>query len=114
VTTGEAGQQDEPTEDLESADPALARERTDLAWTRSSIAFLGLGAALLKYRPVSAILVLAIGVAVWLVGHMPPGPGPAGVVLGSRRVLLVTVAVTGLALVALVLMFTGSSPGLRP
>jgi len=113
VTTGNAGQQDEPPEDLESADPALARERTQLAWTRSAIAFFGLGAALLKYRPVSAILVLAIGIAVWLVGHMPPGPGPAGA-LGSRRVLLVTVAVTGLALVALVLMFTGSSRGVRP
>ncbi len=113
MTTGNAGQQDEPPEDLESADPALARERTQLAWTRSAIAFFGLGAALLKYRPVSAILVLAIGVAVWLVGHMPPGPGPARV-LGSRRVLLVTVAVTGLALVALVLMFTGSSRGVRP
>lgn len=99
--------------DVEEFDPALARERTELAWTRSSISFFGVGAALLKYRPVTAVLVLAIGGAVWLVGHMPPGPGTAGV-LGSRRVLAVTVAVTGLALVALGLTLSGSSSGLRP
>jgi hypothetical protein len=57
--------------------------------------------------------VLAIGVAVWLVGHIPPAPGPAGA-LGSRRVLAVSVAVTGLALVALAVTLTGSSRGLRP
>ncbi len=100
-------------DDGERRDPALARERTELAWTRISIAFFGVGGALLKFRPVSAVLVLAIGVAVWLIGHMPPGPGPAGS-LGSRRVLAVTVAVTGLALVALGLTLTGSSRGLRP
>jgi uncharacterized membrane protein YidH (DUF202 family) len=100
-------------DDGERFDPALARERTELAWTRSSIAFFGVGAAILKYRPVSAVFVLAIGVVVWLTGHLAPGPGPAGS-LGSRRVLAVAVAVTGLALVALGLTLTGSSRGLRP
>jgi len=101
-----------PADDLEDADPALARERTELAWTRSSIAFFGLGAAIVKFRPAIGIPVMAIGVAVWLVGHLPPRGGPAA--LGSGRVLLVTVAVTGLALAALVLTFAGSSRGLRP
>lgn len=110
---GDGERRAEPLEDIEGHDPALARERTELAWTRISIAFFGVGAALLKFRPVSAILVLALGVGVWLVGHMPPGPGQAGA-LGSRRVLAVTVAVTGLALVALALTLTGSSSGLRP
>jgi uncharacterized membrane protein YidH (DUF202 family) len=104
--------QNGPPEDR-GHDPALARERTELAWTRSSIAFLGVGAALLKFRPVVAVVVLAIGVAVWMVGRIPPGPGPVGT-LGSRRVLAVTVAVTTLALIALGLTLTGSSRGLRP
>ena len=110
---GDGDARAEPPDDIEGHDPALARERTELAWTRISIAFFGVGAALLKVRPVSAVLVLAIGVVVWLIGHIPPRPGPASA-LGSRRVLAVTVAVTGLALVALGLTLTGSSSGLRP
>jgi uncharacterized membrane protein YidH (DUF202 family) len=103
-----------PADDLD-ADPGLARERTELAWTRSAIAFVGLGAAIVKSRPAVGIPVMAIGIAVWLVGHLPPRHGPASTAgLGARRVLLVTVAVTGLALAALVLTFAGSSRGLRP
>ena len=113
MTPAEGERRARPREDVEGFDPALARERTELAWTRSSIAFFGVGAALLKFRPVSAILVLALGVAVWLIGHLPPRPGTAGS-LGSRRVLAVSVAVTGLAVVALVLTLTASSRGLRP
>ncbi len=104
---------EEVADDLEAADPVFARERTELAWTRSSIAFFGLGATVLKFRPVTAIPIFALGVAVWLVGHVSPRPGPAGA-LGARRVLVVTVAVTGLALIALVLTYAGSSRGLRP
>ncbi len=104
---------EEVADDFEAADPARARERTELAWTRSSIAFFGLGAIVLKFRPVTAVPILALGAAVWLVGHISPRPGPAGV-LGARRVLVVTVAVTGLALIALTLTFAGSSRGLRP
>lgn len=102
-----------PAEDVEAADPALARERTELAWTRSSIAFFGVGASILKFRPAIAIPVLAIGVAVWLLGRITPRPGPVGS-LGARRVLLVTIAVTGLALGALALSLASSSRGLRP
>ena len=112
MSQAHSGQPQGPADDLEEADPALARERTELAWTRSSIAFFGLGAAIVKFRPAIGIPVMAIGVAVWLVGHLPPRRGLVG--LGSRRVLLVTVAVTGLALAALVLTFAGSSRGLRP
>jgi uncharacterized membrane protein YidH (DUF202 family) len=99
--------------DEEDADPALARERTDLAWTRSSIAFFALGAAVLKFRPAAAIPVLAIGVLVWLAGRTShAGNGSA---VASRRVLVVTIAVTSAAIVALVLTVIGpSSAGLRP
>ncbi|MGN6794520.1 MAG: DUF202 domain-containing protein [Streptosporangiaceae bacterium] len=99
--------------DIEGADPALARERTELAWSRSAIAFFGLGAAVLKFRPVTAVPILLLGAMVWLVGHISPRSGRAGV-LGERRVLVVTVAVTSLALIALVLTYAGSSRGLRP
>jgi uncharacterized membrane protein YidH (DUF202 family) len=41
----------EPADDIEYAGPGLARERTELAWTRTAIAFAALGAAILRYRP---------------------------------------------------------------
>jgi uncharacterized membrane protein YidH (DUF202 family) len=91
----------------------LARERTDLAWTRSAIAFFAIGVAILKIRPAVGIPVMAVGVVIWLAGHAGPQSGSAG--LGSRRLLLVTVAVTGLAVLSIVLTLAGpSSRGLRP
>jgi uncharacterized membrane protein YidH (DUF202 family) len=102
-----------PAEDMEGADPNLARKRTELAWTRSSLAFLGVGAAILKYRPAIGIAILAIGVIVWLLGRVGSTPGPVGS-LGARRVLLVTIAVTGLGFCALALTLATSSRGLRP
>lgn len=93
--------------------PGLASERTSLAWTRSAIAFLALGAAIVKIRPAVGIPVMAVGVAIWLLGARSPKPG--GGALDSRRVLLVTIAVTGLAVVSVVLTLAGPpSRGLRP
>jgi len=92
-------------------DAGLARERTSLAWVRSSIAFLGLGVAILKFRPIAGIVILAIAPAVWLLGRAVRGKRrwPA-----SRRALLVTVAISALALVSLVLTLVGpSSRGLH-
>lgn len=102
-----------PPDDIEDADPALARERTDLAWTRSAISFFAVGVAIGKFRPAIGIPVLALGGVVWLVGHGWPARDQAGI--ASRRVLVVAVAVTCLALIAVVLALTGqSAPGLRP
>lgn len=104
---------DAPADDIEDADPALARERTDLAWTRIAISFFAIGVAILKFRPAVGIPVLAFGGVVWLVGHVALPRGTAEV--AARRALLVTVAVTTLALVAFVLALIGqSSQGLRP
>jgi uncharacterized membrane protein YidH (DUF202 family) len=88
-------------------DTGLARERTNLAWIRSSIAFVGLGVAILKFRPIAGILILAAALVLWLLGQAVRGRGrlPA-----SRRALLVTVAITALALVSLVLTLAGPSP----
>jgi len=102
-----------PADDIEDADPVLASERTDLAWTRSAISFLALGIAILKFRPVIGIPLLAFSAVVWLIGRASPTRDQPGT--ASRRMLLVTVAVCVLALAALVLAFVGhGSPGLRP
>lgn len=106
--TAPAGQ--EPPDDIEYADPGLARERTELAWTRTAIAFAALGAALLKYRPVAGLLVLVLSAVVWRLGRLP-GPAGAGDV-HDRRLLLITVTISVIALVALVLSFVG--PGVGP
>ena len=103
---------DDRADDTNDVEPGSAQDRTDLAWTRSSIAFLALGIAILKFRPMVGIPVLAIGL-VWLVGLLPRTSGREP--MASRRVLLVTVAVNCLAMVALVITLAGpSSRGMRP
>jgi len=103
---------DYPGEDPGDDDPGRARERTDLAWTRSSIAFFGLGVAILRFRPAAGIPILAIAGVTWLLGH---AARPGNQRIASRRVLVVTVAVSALALVSLVLTLAGPpSNGLRP
>src|SRR5579859_1773112 len=89
-----------PADDYDDDDPGLARERTDLAWTRSAIAFFGLGVAVLKLQPAAGIPILAIAGVIWLLGRGMRISDPR---IASRRVLLVTVAVSALALVCLVL-----------
>ncbi len=37
-----------PAGDIEDRDPGLARERTDLAWTRTAISFSALGAVMMR------------------------------------------------------------------
>jgi len=104
---------DDRADDTNDVEPGSAQDRTDLAWTRSSIAFLALGIAILKFRPMVGIPVLAIGLVVWLVGLLPRTGGREP--MASRRVLLVTIAVNCLAVVALVITLAGpSSRGMRP
>jgi uncharacterized membrane protein YidH (DUF202 family) len=101
-----------PADDIEDADPVLARERTKLAWTRSAISFLALGIAILKFRPVVGIPLLTFSGVVWLMGRASPTRDQPGT--AARRMLLVTVAVCVLALASLVLALVGrGSPGLR-
>jgi uncharacterized membrane protein YidH (DUF202 family) len=96
-----------PAGGADNHDAGLARERTNFAWIRSSIAFCGLGVAILKFRPIAGFLILAIAVVLWLLGRVMGGRGRW---LASRRTLLVTVAITALALVSLVLTLAGPSP----
>jgi uncharacterized membrane protein YidH (DUF202 family) len=100
----------EPSEDIEYVDPGLARERTELAWTRSSIAFAALGAAILKVRPAAGAPILVFSVVIWSLGHVKRDEAGTA----ARRVLLVTIAVTLLAAAALVLAILGhNSHGIR-
>jgi uncharacterized membrane protein YidH (DUF202 family) len=107
--TGKTPAGQEPADDIEYADPGLARERTELAWTRTAIAFAALGAALLKFRPVVGLPVLVLSAVVWRLGRLS---GTASTADLRARLLLITVTTVGVSVVALVLSFLG--PGIVP
>jgi uncharacterized membrane protein YidH (DUF202 family) len=88
-----------PPEDVEDLDPGLARARTALAWRRTAISYAALGAALLKASPAVGALVLAGSALIWAAGRLA----------SRRRLLLVTVAVTSVAIGALVLALLARS-----
>ena len=102
---GVGGSQQDVPADVEEADPGLARDRTQMAWTRTAIAFVAAGVAILKTRPVPGVIVLALGAATWAVTRFFPGPATDD---GSRprQLLLVTAAITLVALVCLVIVLT--------
>jgi uncharacterized membrane protein YidH (DUF202 family) len=94
-----------PADGIGDTDPALARERTELAWDRTAIAFAAVGAGLIKYRPLVGLPVLVVGAVVWWLGTLPGAADAGGT--RDRRLLLITVTINGIALVALVLSFLG-------
>ncbi len=99
-------------DDIEDADPGLARERTELAWTRTAISFAALGGVILKNHPYEGIPVLVLSALIWQLGRLARGQG-AGRARG-RRLLLIAAAVTGVSVVALVISLLGpQSGGLR-
>jgi uncharacterized membrane protein YidH (DUF202 family) len=89
---------------MEDLDPGLARSRTDLAWTRTAISFAAVGAAIAKQIPAAGGVVLAGSALIWGTGRVA-----TTVRGGQRRLLLVTVAVTVVALGALVLALVARS-----
>jgi uncharacterized membrane protein YidH (DUF202 family) len=113
VTTPGPGRR-EPLPDAEERDPGLARERTDLAWTRTALSFAALGAALLHTNVAAALLVLAIAVGVWLLGQLSardlqPAAQPRR--LTHRHVVqLVTVTTVATSMLALVIALTSHVP----
>jgi uncharacterized membrane protein YidH (DUF202 family) len=92
-------------DDPEDADPGLARQRTRLAWVRTTIAFAALGGAVLKTNIPAGITVLALVPLVGLTGHVSgravPGKARPG------HLLLITIAITMVALVVLVIVLFG-------
>ena len=95
-----------PAEDIGEADPGLARERTDLAWTRTAISFAALGGALLRSSvPIAGFPVLIFSVVIWELGRLPhaarTGRGR------ERRLRAISATITAIALAALALGFLG-------
>jgi uncharacterized membrane protein YidH (DUF202 family) len=103
-----------PGDDIEDRDPGLARERTDLAWTRTAIAYVALGALMLHSSP-AGLAVIAVAAAVWGLGQLSARQAYA---TARRRlshrltVRLVTAATTLVSLLALVLAVL--APGANP
>ncbi len=102
----------QPPDDIEFSDPGLARERTKLAWTRSSISFAAIGIAILKDRPVVGAPLLISGIVIWAIGHTIQGPNTEAV--ARRRAMLVTTGIVVIAAAALTIVLLGnSSNGLK-
>jgi uncharacterized membrane protein YidH (DUF202 family) len=94
-----------PPPDLEELAPGRARERTQLAWNRTAIAFAALGGAILKKNIAAGLVVVAMGVLIWgLHRQVNRSAGSAR----PRQLLFVTVTVTAVAVVALVVAFLDS------
>ena len=96
-------------------DPGLARARTSLAWTRTALSFAAIGGIILKRDLAAGFVVLALSCLVWLVGRLALVPARTGQVRARPGPLLViSIAVTGVAIVALMLALLGpQTPGLR-
>ena len=98
-------------EDPEDLSPATAGERTRLAWARTAIGFGAVGLAMLRGEPVAGLLVLAVTPLIWGLGRYVSATAPPEV--RSRRLLLVAVAVTGVAVLATVAALLGHGGPVR-
>jgi uncharacterized membrane protein YidH (DUF202 family) len=92
-------------EDPEDLSPGTAAERTRLAWERTAIAFGAVGLVMLREEPVAGGLVLATTPLIWALGRYVSRTAVPQ--QRARRLLLVTVAVTGVAALAVVAAFIG-------
>ena len=86
-------------EDPEDLSPGTAAERTRLAWERTAITFGVVGLAMLRDEPVAGLIVLGVTPLIWALAHYVSATAPPQA--RSRRLLLVTVAVTSVAVVAM-------------
>jgi uncharacterized membrane protein YidH (DUF202 family) len=98
-------------EDPEDLSPGTAGERTRLAWARTAIAFGAVGLAMLRGEPVAGVLVLAVTPLIWALGRYVSSTAPP--LARSRRLLLVTVAVTGVAILGAVAALIGDGGPVR-
>ncbi len=88
-------------------DPGLARERTQLAWSRTAISFAAVGVAILRTERVAGAIVIAMSAAIWGLGRLPAherAEAERGHGLTQRRtVQLITAATTLVSMIALAL-----------
>jgi uncharacterized membrane protein YidH (DUF202 family) len=86
-------------------DPGLARERTQLAWSRTAVSFAAVGVAILRTNGAVGAIVIAMSALVWGLGRLPAherAEAERGHRLTQRQTLqLITVATTLVSLVAL-------------
>ena len=92
-------------DDPEDLSPGAAAERTRLAWERTAIAFGAVGLVMLREEPAAGALVPAATPLIWALGRYVSRTAPPQ--QRSRRLLLVTVAVTAVAVMAVVAAFIG-------
>jgi len=81
-----------------------------MAWTRTAISFAAAGAAILKSHLVPGLIVLGLGLITWVLPRLFPGLG-TGHASRQRRLLIVTIAVTAAAVVALAVALTAKARG---
>ena len=98
-----------PADDIEDADPGLARERTELAWHRTAVSFAAVGASTLKYNLTAGVPILALSGLIWHLGGLARGRGTA--LARSRRLLLITATIVGASVAALVISMLGNGSG---
>ena len=106
-----AGAAPDLPDDPEDLSPGTAAERTRLAWERTAIAFGAVGLAMLRGEPVAGLLVLGVTPLIWALARFVSTV--ARPETRSRRLLLVTVAVTGVAVLAAVAAFIGHGGPVR-
>ena len=97
--------------EIQDRDPGLARERTDLAWTRTAISYAALGAVMLHTSAIG-LVVVATGVAVWVLGQLSARqehPAARRRLSHRRTVQLITAATTLMSLLALALALLASN-----
>lgn len=95
-------------DDPEDLDRGLAAERTRLAWARTAIAFAAVGAVGLRNDVVIGLAMLAGTPVIWALGRLAGRSSRPDQL--SRRLLLLTVAVTAVALLAVTGALLGRSP----
>jgi uncharacterized membrane protein YidH (DUF202 family) len=98
-------------EDPEDLAPGTAAERTRLAWERTAITFGAVGLAMLRDEPVAGLIVLGVTPLIWALARYVSTTAPPEA--RSRRLLLVAVAVTGVAVVATVAALVGHGAPIR-
>jgi uncharacterized membrane protein YidH (DUF202 family) len=101
-------------DDPEDADPGLARQRTRMAWVRTTIAFTALGGAVLKTNIAAGITVLAMIPLVGLTGHLSRHSVPGRARPGHLLVTAVAITAVAVGVLILVLLGHGRSPGYHP